>query len=117
MARALAARLARSRAPLVDPGKQMTERFPGSSLRQRVAIGASRQREAIRHPDALWRKRGIELAQRSGLAADQGDVLKPDILEPTDVTIHRAFSWHCNAARLDVDWLTILWTLSPLGTW
>ncbi len=81
-------------APLVDPGKQVTKLFPRSSLRQRVAIGASRQREAIRHPDALRRQRRIQLAQRSGLAAHQGNVLEPDILEPTDVTrsIHRAFS-------------------------
>lgn len=69
----------------IDAVQQLAQRGPSSRGRQGVAVGLRGDGETLRNPHAFTGKGAIEFAERSGLAANQGDVAPTQVLEPSNI--------------------------------
>ena len=76
-------------APLVELSEEPVKRLPRLCGGERVAVGRGGEGKAIRHQDAFGGQRRIHLSQGRVLAADQTDVVEPDLGKPADIVACR----------------------------
>ena len=70
---------------LVEIVKQVMKLIRDARLRYRIAIGVCRDGKTIGDGDPLRRQNGIQLAERSRLAADKTDVAQANFEERSDI--------------------------------
>ena len=76
-------------AGFIEPVQKLMQLVPCSGRSERVAVCLGRQGKTIRNSDALSRKNGIKLPERSVLAANDRNIAEMNIAEPTNISSGR----------------------------
>src|SRR3990172_10636117 len=70
---------------LVHPTDDLLQPRPGPRTGERVPVGLGGHCEPIGHVHAEWGQSAVQLAKRSVLTSDLGDVVDSQLLKPTNV--------------------------------
>src|SRR5428012_1078 len=70
---------------LIEAIEKCTKFWYGIRLRERLTVASGGEGKAIGNADILGPTGRMKLAERGILAADHGDIPKPDLFEPTNI--------------------------------
>ena len=74
-------------ASFIEPVQKLMQLVPCSGRGERVAVCLGRQGKTIWNSDALLRKSGIKLPERSVLAANDRNIAEMNIAKPTNIAL------------------------------